>query len=414
MKVLINAYAVCPGMGSEPGMGWHWTTGIARHCEVYVITESEFREKIEEAVSRLPQRANIHFFWNETTPEVRKMCWNQGDWRFYWYYEKWQKRTYHMAKEIYRKEKIDILHQLNMIGFREPGYLWKLSQETGIPFVWGPTDAKEGFPKAYLTGLTVKHRMFMTLKSFISKMQLKYNRRVDMAARTAATLLAASREGVESMRKYKGLEAVLMNETGCETEDGMTEKNVRKGVLNILWCGKLDVRKQLSLAIRTMKELKASETEAMLHVVGGGDNAMYVSLAKECGVEEEITWHGMVNHEEVQQLMRRCDIMLFTSLAEGTPAVVLEAIANSLPVVCHDCCGMATAITDEVGRKIPLSDPTGSVSDFARVIKSLAEDRVTLEELSRNCGERRKQLSWEKKAEEMVAIYRKARKKCIR
>ena len=46
MKVLINAYAVCPGMGSEPGVGWHWTTEIAKHCEVFVITESEFKEKI--------------------------------------------------------------------------------------------------------------------------------------------------------------------------------------------------------------------------------------------------------------------------------------------------------------------------------------------------------------------------------
>ena len=66
------------------------------------------------------------------------MCWNQGDWRFYKYYKKWQWKTYLIAKEICAEVNIDVLHQLNMIGFREPGYLWKLSKENGVPFVWGP------------------------------------------------------------------------------------------------------------------------------------------------------------------------------------------------------------------------------------------------------------------------------------
>lgn len=36
--------------------------------------------------------------------------------------------TYEMAKDIIAKQKIDIIHQLNMIGFREPGYLWKIEK----------------------------------------------------------------------------------------------------------------------------------------------------------------------------------------------------------------------------------------------------------------------------------------------
>ena len=85
-------------MGSEPGMGWN--------CIVHLAN--------------------------------RKMCRNQGDWRFYKYYKDWQLKTAMIAREICKKEKIDILHQLNMIEFREPGYLWQISQETGIPFVCGP------------------------------------------------------------------------------------------------------------------------------------------------------------------------------------------------------------------------------------------------------------------------------------
>ena len=134
MKVLVNAYACCPGMGSEPGMGWNWCAHLAEHCELFIITEEEFRDRIEAALPALPQGANMHFYYNPVTPEVRRMCWNQGDWRFYYYYRKWQKKTLAIAKKIVADEGIDLIHQLNMIGFREPGLLWKIE---GPRFVWG-------------------------------------------------------------------------------------------------------------------------------------------------------------------------------------------------------------------------------------------------------------------------------------
>lgn len=137
LKILINAYACSPGKGSEPGMAWNWVSNLAKYCEVFVITGAHSRDKIEEAVSALDQRENMHFYYNPVSERVRKMCRNQGDWRFYKYYREWQQKTYLMAKDICAKEKIDVLHQLNMIGFREPGYLWKLSQDIGGGYSFG-------------------------------------------------------------------------------------------------------------------------------------------------------------------------------------------------------------------------------------------------------------------------------------
>lgn len=53
LKILINAYACSPNMGSEPGMAWNWVSNLAKFCELYVITEGEFWEKIEEVVPKL-------------------------------------------------------------------------------------------------------------------------------------------------------------------------------------------------------------------------------------------------------------------------------------------------------------------------------------------------------------------------
>lgn len=55
MKILINAYACSPGMGSEPGMAWNWVSNLAKFCELYIITEGEFRDRIEEVVPTLEQ-----------------------------------------------------------------------------------------------------------------------------------------------------------------------------------------------------------------------------------------------------------------------------------------------------------------------------------------------------------------------
>lgn len=112
LSILINAYACSPNMGSEPGMAWNWCINLARHCELYIITEGEFRDKIEAALPTLPQGKHMHFYYNPVSEEVRKMCWNQGDWRFYKHYKKWQWKTYEMAQEIIVKQHIDIVHQL--------------------------------------------------------------------------------------------------------------------------------------------------------------------------------------------------------------------------------------------------------------------------------------------------------------
>lgn len=226
LNILINAYACSPNMGSEPGMAWNWCINLAKYCELHIITEGEFREKIEAVLPTLPQGKNMHFYYNPVSDKIRRMCWNQGDWRFYKYYKEWQWRTYEMAKEIIAKQHIDIVHQLNMIGFREPGYLWKIEEK---PFVWGPVDAKENFPTAYLQGTNLKTKLFINLKNFLTRIQLKYDKRVYQAAQKATVIVSASSESKKSLKKFFNIEAPLLNETGCYPQNKtLFDKKIKK------------------------------------------------------------------------------------------------------------------------------------------------------------------------------------------
>ena len=405
LKILINAYACSPGMGSEPGMAWNWVSNLAKFCELYIITEGEFREKIEAVVPTLEQGRNMHFYYNPVSDEIRKMCWNQGDWRFYKYYREWQWKTYLLAKDICNEVKIDVLHQLNMIGFREPGYLWKLSKENGVPFVWGPVDAKDKFPVAYLDSASIKTKLFMRLKNFLTTIQLKHSGRVREAARQASVVFSASSNSQRSFKNYMKIDSLLLNETGCYLQEHPLVDKSQKQTFDVLWVGKLDFRKQLALALWTIAAVGSHLVR--FHIVGGGDAEHYKQLAIDLGIADWCVWHGAVSHDEVQVLMQQLDVFFFTSVAEGTPHVVLEAIGNNLPVVCFDTCGQGDVVNDKVGRKIPLTKPMQSVQDFAKVLKDLEKNRDLLKQMSDNCKQRQMELSWENKAKTMVEWYEK-------
>jgi glycosyltransferase involved in cell wall biosynthesis len=106
--------------------------------------------------------------------------------------------------------------------------------------------------------------------------------------------------------------------------------------------------------------------------------------------------------------MKECDLMFFTSVAEGTPHVILEAIGNNLPVICFNTCGHGDSVNNQVGVKIELSNPSRSVREFAFIINDLVKSRDKIKQLKENCSQRQVELSWERKAEEMVDYAEKS------
>lgn len=406
-NILLNAYAVSPNWGSEPGMGWNWIINLAIYCKVFVITEGEWRKEIEKAIELLPQKNNIHFYYNPIPDKVRKMCWNQGDWRFYYYYRKWQKKTLKIAQEIIVENKIDVIHQLNMIGFREPGYLWKIKN---IPYVWGPIGGMGNIPVAYLMGTDWKQQLFCRLKNTISDLQVKYSPRVKKALNRGITI-AATKEVQDKIKKVYNKDIPLINETGCYPKE--LKKIIKKDnndTFKILWVGKFDFRKQFNLAVKSISKL-ANKDQLEFNVIApfsSETQKMTIeNLIKDYKIEKITKLWGKIPNLKVQEMMRESDILFFTSISEGTPHVVLEALQNNLPVVCFDTCGQGDIVNSEIGIKIPLYYPEKSAKDFAKTIEFLKNNRDFLTVLKNGCYDSQKELSWDSKAKQMSEIYSK-------
>lgn len=405
MNVLINAYAVSPAWGSEPGMGWNWISNLAAFANIYVITEGEWRKEIEDAISVHKYKDHLHFYYLPVSDKVRKMCWNQGDWRFYYYYKRWQKRALGKAQEIIQEVNIDIIHQLNMVGFREPGYLWKMSK----PMVWGPIGGIGSMNQEFIrSDCPLRMRLFFMIKNAVSLFQLRFSPRINSAFVHSSALIAAVPAAKELIKTYKKRDSVWIPETGCNNlDEQINDKRDRKD-FHIIWVGKFDFRKRLDIALRSIAGIKELPL-LHFHIVGAGNENQerrYKELARDLGIERICEWHGKVANDEAHAMMREADVLFFTSIDEATSTVVPEAINNCLPIVCFNACGFGPLVTDKIGRKVEMTTPEQAISDFASQLKSLYHNKQLLHEMSANCKEALKSLLWEEKAKKVFEIYK--------
>lgn len=403
LNVLINAYAVSPAWGSEPGMGWNWIINIAKHSNVFVITEGEWKDEILEAVEKLPQKENIHFYFNPVSNKVRKICWNQGDWRFYWYYRKWQKQTLEIAKNIIANNKIDVMHQLNMIGFREPGYLWKIK---GIPLVWGPVGGMSNEAKGFRIGMSFKRRFLSSLKTFISDNQIKYHPRVRKMV-SQSFMFGAVKSVQDKIYRVYGKNIPLINETGTYLNTTNTSKPLKQSDrFEILWAGRLIPTKRLDIAINTIAQAKNPKIRLTICGVGNlEETTKYKAQIAKLGIERQINWLGKVQHDKMADLMGNSDLFFMTSVADATSTVIVEAITAELPILSFNACGFGLLVNDFAGETIELSNPRQAAIDFAKKINYFVDHPERLKKISDQQKTNKYKLSWDYKSEKILKIY---------
>lgn len=118
----------------------------------------------------------------------------------------------------------------------------------------------------------------------------------------------------------------------------LTEKE--KGILSdgyfkLIAVGRLtEVKAQWHL-IRVMQKVKLSVPDARLIILGEGELRQYLKgLIRECGLEETVALLGFADNP--YKIMSRCDGFVMTSLFEGFPGVLVEALACGLPCISCD------------------------------------------------------------------------------
>ena len=116
----------------------------------------------------------------------------------------------------------------------------------------------------------------------------------------------------------------------------------------------------------------------------------------------------MLPRVQALEQMSQSNVLVHTSLKEATSNVVLEALERGLPVICHDACGMGTAVDERCGLKIPLRDPESSVRGFRDALIRVLDEPELLQRLSQGAFERAAELTWDKKVATYEHAYRQS------
>lgn len=150
------------------------------------------------------------------------------------------------------------------------------------------------------------------------------------------------------------------------------------------------------------------KTDVMFHVVAPMTQEHETEIRNQIhllGMGNNVKLYGRISNQEVHSLMKASDVFLFTSLSEGTPHVILEAIKNNLPIVCFDICGHGEVVDESIGIKIPLSTIDKSSKQFAEELTKLRKNKVLRDTLSRNCEAKQQECSWDNKTSQIFHTY---------
>lgn len=194
---------------------------------------------------------------------------------------------------------------------------------------------------------------------------------------------------------YNGVDPARFREAGPEPQ-----------VPTLAFVGRLDPLKDLLTLLRAFALVRERIPAARLRIYGaapkGGEeyHAQCLALAEELELTGSVTFEGQC--DAVAQAYEASHVVVLSSISEGFPFSVIEAMVCGRPVVATEVGGVAEAI-GETGRVVPPRRP----DEFARACVDLLTDHPRRQALGRAARERALALfDIERAADAFDGIYR--------
>jgi glycosyltransferase involved in cell wall biosynthesis len=160
--------------------------------------------------------------------------------------------------------------------------------------------------------------------------------------------------------------------------DAITKKKIRRKygfkendiILSNL--GMYNVQKSQEHLIQAFSNLLRHYNNIKLLLIGWGERENFLSnQIQSFGLMNQVVLTGKKQKNEVFELLSVTDIYVSSSLWEGLPVGVLEAMAFGIPVVATDVVGNREAIIDSVnGYLVPARNPTALGEAISRLIQN--------------------------------------------
>lgn len=146
-----------------------------------------------------------------------------------------------------------------------------------------------------------------------------------------------------------------------------------KGPVRAVCVARFIPRKRHDVLLHALARVRDSGIDMHCSLIGHGPLAEEIWALTTClNLTDRVAVLGSVSHSEVGSKLAEADIFVLTSMWEGMPGSVLEAMAAGLPVVATDVNGTSEVVQDRVtGFLVPADDAVAT----AEALISLARDK---------------------------------------
>ena len=397
-KILIVGHACSPGLGSEPGVTWGWAWHLSQTNQVWVIAHPEYRDRVEGFLASRPT-PNLNFIWvtvdnpfDRWTPGREQ---EKGIRLHYWL---WLKEAYKRASLLHKEIHFDLAHHVSWTTISLAPPFWRLS----VPTVWGPLGGGQVLPSGFSACFSGRKRLTEGLRSLYLNLVPFFIRR---SVSSTSLVLAVNYETKARLKSAGAGRVELFLDCGMDPRAAtMPVTNPHEGHLTLLWAGRMEPQKGLSVAIRALAACK--DHRPRLLVAGtGSEHVEMEKLAGSLGLKGRIEFLGRVPSAEMPSLFRRCDVFFFTALRDSSGSVVWEAMSHGLPVVTLNHQGMEAFVSDNAAIKVLVRNQEQVIKDLALAIEELASKPESLYRMSAAAFALASEHTWSRRAEKMNGFY---------
>ena len=181
---------------------------------------------------------------------------------------------------------------------------------------------------------------------------------------------------------------LLYSPLGIDVAEFAPQTTIHAGnaVPRLLCVGRLSPEKNQGLLLESIAQLMSAGHTVRLHLVGDGpDRQRLENYAGQLGLGSSVIFEGWLQREQLMRLYRSADIVVLSSLAEGIPMVLMEAMALEKPCVAPRIAGIPELIEHGVDG---LLFPVGDVEGLTQALRSLLESPETRQNMGKRAREK--------------------------
>jgi glycosyltransferase involved in cell wall biosynthesis len=375
---------------------------ISQCHDLWVIVGAQFRDEIEAELNSHPElRRGIQFHYiRRVRFATIEKVWPPA--YLFTYKHQWQSAALAAARSLHQQVNFDIVHQLTYVGFRVPGRLWTL----GVPFVWGPIGGLEQTTWALLPSLGLKGCLHFAARNLMNDWDRRFSLLPKRAFRAAeGGIIAATTEVQRQIRRFYRRESIVISEVGLPPSTRhMPVRRQTTEPLRLLWSGLHLPGKALPFLFEALQKLPSSYPWRLTILGDGRCRAKWEKIARQKGLSERCEWLGQVPRLIALAHMQQAHALVVTSVHDLTSTVVVEALANGLPVVCPEHCGFKDAVNSSCGMLVNASYPGLLITEMTQAIEHLYDEDFRFA-LARGALDQSRKFEWAAKASALSNIY---------